>query len=300
MRQRRLRTGLLLIGRCRQARARERTRPTESEHGSSSHTVTRPRDFSKPPWPTVSGVAVDDLARCFASVNDPGLRSVGPVVCTGVMNTTPRTVLSIAILSSGLLVSGCASDAGDDAAETAGSTTATPQPEATEDVTRMPVTDDVTRAPLPAETDTATSAPATGEELPWVGQQVLIQTYASTYLAPTVEGGVAVIDDPASSEVPATWTISSVGDGQGYQVATVALTDGQPACLTLVEGGDPTTSSCDPAAVSQIFDVVTLDRPEQVAISSEAGHLGVDTASGTLTVFPSGDQLSSTFTLITE
>lgn len=60
-------TGFLLIGRCRQARSRGRTRPSGSDHGSSTHTVTRPRDFSKPPWPTVSGVAVDDVARCCVS-----------------------------------------------------------------------------------------------------------------------------------------------------------------------------------------------------------------------------------------
>lgn len=129
-------------------------------------------------------------------------------------------------------------------------------------------------------------------------QELEIESYAGTYLAPTVEGGLALVDDPAANEVPAQWIIGPVeAGGDDFQLTTVALTDGEPSCLTLSDGGDPSLAKCDLTDASQVFGVTALDRPEQVSISNEAGVLAVDTESGSLTVHPDGAEMSSTFTL---
>lgn len=211
------------------------------------------------------------------------------------MNTTPRTVLSIAFLSTALLVAGCSSDTESGSAETSGTpTTDAADPTTTEAATDPAGTTDPAETTEPGEA----TEPGTSDALVDSGQPVVVQTYTGTYLAPTVEGGVATVDDPAASEVPAGWVFTPVGsDGQGYQLATVALTDGEPTCLALPEGGDPSTDRCEATSPAQVFEVTPLDVPEQVAISSSAGHLGVDPTSGALEVLPTGDQVSSTFTL---
>lgn len=209
------------------------------------------------------------------------------------MRTTQRTALSIALLGAGLALVGCSSG-GDDAATTDPTTTAPTTDEATP-------TDDATE---PAAPETATTEPAEGPEdggLMDGTQPVDIQSYAGTYLAPTVEGGVALVPDPAANEVPAQWVVTPVeGGGIGYQIVTVAETDGQPTCLTVPFGGDPSTTSCDVEDTDQVFVVTPLDSPEQVALTNPAGYLGVDTESGNLAVYDTGDQLSSTFTLVAQ
>lgn len=197
------------------------------------------------------------------------------------MNTTPRTVLSIGLLGSALALTGCSSDADDAAPSPTTSTVAEPTETPSE-----------TTAPAPTE------APEGGSLLD--GQQeVEIGTYAGTFIAPSVEGGVVTVEDPAASEVPAQWVITPVeGSGETYQLMTVALTDGAASCLALPMDADVSLATCDAADPAQTFRVTALDSPEQVSLSSSAGFLGVDPDDGMLEVFPSGDQLSSTFTLV--
>lgn len=206
------------------------------------------------------------------------------------MNTTPRTVLSIALLGTGLALAGCSSDSDGGTA-----TTASPASEPT-------TTSD--EASEPAAPETATTDPAEGADdggLMDGNQPVDIQSYAGTYLAPTVEGGVALVPDPAANEVPAQWVVTPVdAGGVTYQVTTVALTDGEPSCLSVAMDADPSLASCDEQDPGQVFVVTPLDSPEQVALTTAAGYLGVDTESGNLTVYETGDQLSSTFTLVAQ
>ena len=144
------------------------------------------------------------------------------------MNTTPRTVLSIGLLGSALALTGCSSDT-DDAAPS-------PTPSATAEPTET--------SPETA-TPTATDMPDDGSLLDGE-HEVEIGTYAGTYLAPSVEGGVITVEDPAASEIPARWVIVPIeASGETYQLATVA-----------------------------------------------------DPDDGMLDVFPTGDQVSSTFTLV--
>ena len=152
----------------------------------------------------------------------------------------------------------------------------------------------------PTETTepTLTEAPDDGSLLDGE-REVEIGTYAGTYLAPSVEGGVVTVEDPAASEIPARWVVVPLdGSGETYQLTTVALTDGAPSCLSLPMDADVSLATCDAADPAQAFRVTTLDTPETVALSSGAGHLGVSPDDGTLEVFPTGDQLSSTFTLV--
>ena len=207
------------------------------------------------------------------------------------MRTTQRTALSIALLGTGLALVGCSSG-DDDAATTDPTTTAPTTVEATP-------TDDATE---PAAPETATTEPAEGTEdggLMDGTQPVDIQSYAGTYLAPTVEGGVALVPDPAANEVPAQWVVTPLpSGGTGYQIVTVAETDGEPSCLAVAMDADPSLASCDEQDPDQVFVVSPLDSPEQVALTTAAGYLGVDTESGNLAVYDTGDQLSSTFTLV--
>ena len=209
------------------------------------------------------------------------------------MRTRQRSVLTVAVLGTGLAFVGCSSD-GDAPATTAPTTEAPTVDDATP-------TEDATE---PAAPETATTEPAEGPEdggLMDGNQEVDIQSYAGTYLAPTVEGGVALVPDPAANEVPAQWVVTPVeGGGIGYQIVTVAETDGEPSCLTVPSGGDPSTTSCDAEDTDQVFVVTPLDSPEQVALTNPAGYLGVDTESGNLAVYDTGDQLSSTFTLVAQ
>ncbi|MGW2092617.1 hypothetical protein [Promicromonospora sukumoe] len=202
------------------------------------------------------------------------------------MRTTSRALLPISLLGVALALAGCSPAADGDSS----SPSSSPTSEATAP----------TSEPTEEDTD-ATSEPtegAAGGTLLDGSQEVEIESYAGTYLAPTVEGGVALVEDPAANDVPAQWIIGPVeGGGDGYQLTTVALTDGEPSCLTLADGADPSLGTCDPADASQVFSVATLDSPEQVSISNEAGTLAVDAESGSLTVHPDGAEVSSTFTL---
>lgn len=206
------------------------------------------------------------------------------------MNTTPRTVLSIALLGTGLALAGCSSDSDGGTA-----TTASPASGPT-------TTSDEATEPAAPETATTDPAESTDDGALMDGTQpVDIQSYAGTYLAPTVEGGVALVPDPAANEVPAQWVVTPVdAGGVTYQVTTVALTDGEPSCLAVPTDGDPSLATCDAADPDQVFVVTPLDSPEQVALTTAAGYLGVDTESGNLTVYETGDQLSSTFTLVAQ
>lgn len=200
------------------------------------------------------------------------------------MRSTPRALLTISLCGVALALAGCSADAaGDDPASSSSPTSeaTTPTPEPTPEDS----------APEPTEG-------AADGSLTDGSQELEIESYAGTFLAPTVEGGLALIEDPAANEVPAQWIIGPVeAGGDDFQLTTVALTDGEPSCLTLSDGGDPALATCDPADASQVFGVTTLDRPEQVSISNEAGVLAVDAESGSLTVHPDGADVSSTFTL---
>lgn len=208
------------------------------------------------------------------------------------MKSTPRTFLSFGILGFALAISSCSSEA-----------------ESAQGSAPAPATSTFLAAPTVASSDatvptpvgpTSPSASASADSALVGGDgEVEIRTYAGTYVAPSVEGGVITVDDPSTAEVPAQWLISRVEAGGGtYQLRTVALTDGQASCLALAADADVALASCDGSDPAQNFSVTSLDRPEQVALSTTAGYLGVDTGDGTLEVFPSGDQLSSTFTLI--
>jgi hypothetical protein len=186
------------------------------------------------------------------------------------------------VLGTGLVLAGCSSDSDGDTA-----TTASP---ASEPATTSAETSE------PAAPETATTDPAESTDdgaLMDGNQPVDIQSYAGTYLAPTVEGGVALVPDPAANEVPAQWIVTP-----GYQIVTVAETDGEPSCLAVAMDADPSLASCDEQDPDQVFVVSPLDSPEQVALTTAAGYLGVDTESGNLAVYDTGDQLSSTFTLV--
>lgn len=205
------------------------------------------------------------------------------------MRTTKRTVLSIGLLGSALAITGCSPDAASGREDAQSSTTTTTTTAAEPTAASSETTD-----------PTPTDAPEDGSLLGG-DQEVEIRTYAGTYLAPSVEGGVITVADPATSEVPAQWVITPVGDGgERYQLTTVALTDGEATCLALPADGDVSLATCGAADPAQAFQVTSLDSPEQVSLSSGAGYLGVDPDDGTLQVFPSGDQLSSTFTLVAE
>lgn len=188
-----------------------------------------------------------------------------------------------------LVLAGCSSGAD-------GDNPTSPSPSPTSETTAS------TPEPTPEETAPASPEPterAADTTLIDGSQKVEIQSYAGTYLAPTVEGGVALVSDPTSNEVPAQWIIGPVEAGGGdFQLTTAALTDGEPMCLTVPVSGDPSLASCDPADASQLFSVTTLDRADQVSVSNEAGHLGVSADGGSLTVDPTGEEVSSTFTLV--
>ncbi|WP_223881249.1 hypothetical protein [Nesterenkonia ebinurensis] len=205
------------------------------------------------------------------------------------MRTTPRALLTISLCGIALTLAGCSPEAeGDNPTSPSSSPTSettAPTSEPTQEETASP-------SPEPTE-DAADATLIDGS------QEVEIQSIADTYLAPTVEGGVALVSDPATNEVPAQWIIGPVeAGGDDFQLTTVALTDGEPMCLTVPAGGDPSLATCDSGDASQVFSVTTLDRPDQVAVSNEAGHLGVDADGASLTVHPTGEELSSTFTLI--
>jgi len=185
------------------------------------------------------------------------------------MRSTPRALLTISLCGVALALAGCSAE---------------------------PTSEPTSEATAPASSEPTEGA--TDGTLTDGSQEVEIESYAGTYLAPTVEGGLALVEDPAAAEVPAQWIIGPVeAGGDDFQLVTVALTDGEPSCLTLSDGGDPSLAGCDVTDASQVFGVTTLDRPEQVSISNEAGVLAVDAESGSLTVHPDGADVSSTFTL---
>lgn len=209
------------------------------------------------------------------------------------MRTTARALLPISLFGLTLALAGCSPEEG-------GDSPASPSSSPTSETTAPTAepTQDETAPASPEPTESAPDEGAADATLIDGSQEVEIESYTGTYLAPTVEGGVALVPDPAANEVPAQWIIGPVeAGGDDFQLTTVALTDGEPMCLTVPTGGDPSLATCDAGDASQVFSVTTLDRADQVSVSNEAGHLGVDTDSGSLTVRPTGAELDSTFTL---
>jgi hypothetical protein len=207
---------------------------------------------------------------------------------TELMRTTARALLPISLFGLTLALAGCSPEAGGDSpASESSPTSETTAP------TAEP-TQDETAPASPEPTGSTTDATLIDGS-----QEVEIESYAGTYLAPTVEGGVALVPDPAANEVPAQWIIGPTeAGGEDFQLTTVALTDGEPMCLTMPADGDPSLATCDAGDASQVFSVTTLDRADQVSVSNEAGYLGVDAEGGSLTVRPTGEGLDSTFTLV--
>ncbi|MGI5190333.1 hypothetical protein ACQEVI_19505 [Promicromonospora sp. CA-289599] len=202
------------------------------------------------------------------------------------MRTTARALLPISLFGLTLALAGCSPEAGGDSP----ASESTPTSETTAP----------TAEPTQEETAPASSESTADATLIDGSQEVEIESYAGTYLAPTVEGGVALVPDPAANEVPAQWTIGPAeAGGEDFQLTTVALTDGEPMCLTVPADGDPSLATCDADDASQVFSVTTLDRADQVSVSNEAGYLGVDAEGGSLTVSPTGEGVDTTFTLLT-
>ena len=112
----------------------------------------------------------------------------------------------------------------------------------------------------------------------------------------TVEGGVTTVTDPAEAGgVPTTWVFEPTGSA--FQVRTVATTDAEPSCLSIPGDGVVTVATCDPAAADQQIQVATLDQPDQVNISSEAGVVVADQEGG-LAIEPDPSSPASVFTLV--
>lgn len=123
-----------------------------------------------------------------------------------------------------------------------------------------------------------------------------IGTYAGTWVVTTVEGAVTTIDDPSASEVPSTWVIEPAGTGGASHVRSSATTDERDMCLSLPGPDTVTLAFCDPADATQLFDVASLDQPEQVNISHAEGYLASDPDGG-LSVVPDPGSPASVFTL---
>jgi hypothetical protein len=127
-------------------------------------------------------------------------------------------------------------------------------------------------------------------------RQVDIQTYGGEWVTTTVEGGITTVADPAEAGgVPTTWVFDP--NGAGFQVRTTATTDGQPSCLSLPGDDVITVAPCDPSAPDQQIDVATLDRPDQVNLSSTAGVVVADQEGG-LALEPDPSSPASVFTLV--
>ncbi|GHG48602.1 hypothetical protein GCM10011331_10490 [Flavimobilis marinus] len=209
------------------------------------------------------------------------------------MHTTTRAALTVALLGAGATLAGCTSD---DNPAPATSSTAVEQPTSSPEA---PSPSTETPAPSTEEPD-ATPEPSDDASSDTVlGAEMQVQTFAGTYLAPSVEGGVITVDDAASSELSISWIATAVPDDPGaYLLETVALTDGEPSCLALAEEA-VALAPCDPDEPALVIEVTPLDSPDRVALSSAAGYLGLDTADDSLRVFDSGDQPGSVFTLVT-
>ena len=210
------------------------------------------------------------------------------------MHPTMRAALTVALLGAGATLAGCTSD--DASAPTTSSETGE-QPTSSPDAP-SPTTEPEAPAPSSEAPEPTTEPSDDGPPAATLGSEMQVQTFAGTYLAPSVEGGVITVDDPASSELSASWIATAVPDHPGaYLVETVALTDGEPSCLALAEGA-VALAPCDPDEPALLIKVTPLDSPDRVALSSAAGHLGIDTADDSLRVFPTGDQPGSVFTLV--
>ena len=162
-------------------------------------------------------------------------------------------------------------------------------------------TDTTAPAPDPATTtapddaDDDATAPAENDLLAGT-HQVDIQTYGGEWVTTTVEGGVTTVTDPAEAGgVPTTWVFEP--NGSAFQVRTVATTDAEPSCLSIPGDGVVTVATCDPAAADQQIQVGTLDQPDQVNISSEAGVVVADQEGG-LAIEPDPSSPASVFTLV--
>lgn len=124
-----------------------------------------------------------------------------------------------------------------------------------------------------------------------------LQTYGGQRVTTTVEGGVRTVTDPAEAGgVPTTWVVQPL-DGGGFQLRSTATTDGQSPCLSSPGDNVLTIAPCNPAAAAQRLDVVTLDQPDQVNISSAAGFI-VATPTNELSLAPDPTSPASVFTLI--
>lgn len=210
------------------------------------------------------------------------------------MHTTRRAALTLAFLGAGATLAGCTSE---DTPTPAASSTTVEQPTSSPEVT-SPTTEPEAPAPSSEAPEPTTEPSDDGTPGAILGSEMQVETFAGTYLAPSVEGAVVTVDDPASSELSASWIASAVPDHPGaYLFETVALTDGEPSCLALAEGA-VALAPCDPDEPALLIEVTPLDSPDRVALSSAAGHLGLDTADDSLRIFDSGDQPGSVFTLV--
>lgn len=193
----------------------------------------------------------------------------------------PRAFV-LALAAGALVVGTSACTGGDDDTESTGTTAPAPDPVTTTD-------------PADDGADDDASAPA-GDDLLAGTHQVDIQTYGGEWVTTTVEGGVTTVTDPAEAGgVPTTWVFEP--NGSAFQVRTVATTDAEPSCLSIPGDGVVTVATCDPAAADQQIQVGTLDQPDQVNISSEAGIVVADQEGG-LAIEPDPSSPASVFTLV--
>lgn len=196
-----------------------------------------------------------------------------------------RRAFALALATGALVVgtSACTGGSSDDDTEATGTTAPAPDSGTT------------TGADDDADSDDDATAPGENDLLAGT-HQVDIQTYGGEWVTTTVEGGVTTVTDPAEAGgVPTTWVFEP--NGSAFQVRTVATTDAEPSCLSIPGDGVVTVATCSPAAADQQIQVGTLDQPDQVNISSEAGVVVADQEGG-LAIEADPSSPASVFTLV--